>query len=263
MFHLCGAKPRDLVKMSAANQRLTWSLVAIAAASAAVCASAKSRVPVSLSRHVHGFGHSDDHEDRAGRVRLEVMGGAGEKMGLRNGLLAVGFLIALAGCGLSASGSEANTTPQRAREPDNVATQATGPVGSGGIVLHDGSGRDPDWFYFKIAPRKVVTIEVKNLNGLCGVDPDQDFVKTATAPEGELHYFESVGGEAGSTETYSASPFHHVKLIVGLLSPNIGDNAAANKGCSELVRATPASALILTRSPGDKRTLRAPILADQ
>lgn len=136
-------------------------------------------------------------------------------------------------------------------------------MGASGIILHDGTGHDPDFFYFKVAPRREVQIAVKNLNGRCGTDPDADFVKTATAPEGELHYFESVGASAGSIETYSASGFDHVTLIVGVLSPNIGDNGASNKGCSELVRLSPASALILTRAPGDRRKLRAPAFADQ
>lgn len=65
------------------------------------------------------------------------------------------------------------------------------------------------------------------------------------------HYFENVGTKAGSIEAYSASPFNRVKLIVGVLDPNIGENGATSRGCSELVRASPSSALIITRSPRD------------
>lgn len=178
-------------------------------------------------------------------------------------LLAIAGALLTAGLGSSASGRTASSAPERAREPDNSAPQANGPVGAGGIILHDGTGRDPDFFYFKVAPEREVQIAVKNLNGRCGSGPDADFVKTATAPEGELHYFEGVGGRAGSIETYSVSPFHQVKLIVGLLDPNLGDDGATNKGCSEMVRVSPPSALILTHSPRDKRLLGAPIFADQ
>jgi hypothetical protein len=190
---------------------------------------------------------------------------AGALLGSGRRLALLAFVVALltVGLGSSASGRDTGGAPQRTREPDNSAPQASGPVGTSGIILHDGTGHDPDFFYFKVLPGREVQIAVKNLNGRCGANPDADFVKTATAPEGELHNFESVGASAGSIKTYPASGFDHVKLIVGVLSPNIGNNGASNKGCSELVRVSPASALILTRAPGDRRKLRAPILADQ
>lgn len=181
----------------------------------------------------------------------------------RRALVTVGALVSAAGCLALASGSYAGAAPQRAREPDNSAPQSTGPVGASGIILHDGTGRDPDFFYFKIAAEREVQISVKNLNGRCGSWPDADEVRTATVPEGQLHYFESVARRAGSIESYSVSPFRQVKLIVGVLYPNIGDNGSTNRGCSELVRVNPSSALILTRSPRDEQVLRAPILADQ
>lgn len=196
-------------------------------------------------------------------IEAKASAGAGPLWVAGGALLAIAAALLIVGPGSIASARDTGSAPQRVREPDNSAPQANGPVGAGGIILHDGTGRDPDFFYFKVAAGREVQIAVKNLNGRCGTGPDADFVRTATAPEGELHYFENVGASAGSIETYSASGFDHVTLIVGLLAPNIGDGGASNKGCSELVRVSPVSALILTRAPGDRRKLRAPVFADQ
>ena len=155
-----------------------------------------------------------------------------------------------------------DSKPERSREPNNVSTQATGPVGGKGIIVRDDNGLDPDWFYFKVKPHRRFTISVKSLNYMCGNNPNQDFVKTATV-HGQLYNFEEVAGIAGAGESFSIPPFNRVTLIAGELYPNLGNSGKGKTGCSQLVRITPASVLILSRSPRDKRILANEHIAEQ
>jgi len=171
-------------------------------------------------------------------------------------LLALGMMLVVAAVALASS------KPEHSQEPNNVSTQATGPVGATGIIVRDDNGHDDDWFYFKVKAHRRFTISVKVLNYVCGNNPNQDFVKTATV-HGQLYNFEEVAGIAGAGESFSISPFNQPTLVAGYLYPNIGNSGKGKIGCSQLVRITPASVLIRSRSPKDKRILARKIIADQ
>jgi hypothetical protein len=152
----------------------------------------------------------------------------------------------------------ASPAHRRETEPNNRAVSADGPIGPKGILDRNNGGSDEDFFYFKVRPGRNVTITVKDVNGRCGSDPHQNFIKTARPNFGELHYFENVGGQEGASESYATHSGPHGLFIVGMLYPNDG-----HRGCELLTKVTPGDALIKHRTRRDKRLLHNPDVQDQ